>query len=317
MLNRTRQVLKKEVIGPLFSPLYIDYNQDYKSAVLLAGTEKSGTTWISDIINYKHEYRYVFEPFWSAKVEMCRHFRQQQYIRPDDHDRYFVQTTEAILSGRIRNKWTDKYHRRFIAKQRLVKDIRANLFLKWIRAHFPEVPIVLVLRHPCAVARSHLRRTHLRCDLGRFLDQEELMEDWLNPFRAEIAAAQAEFDKYVFRWCIETYVPLKQFRANEIHLAFYESFCEQPESEIDKLFSFLGKDYDDRVFKTLRKPSPVSRDESAIVSGGSLLDGWRAQITDQQTRRAVEILNLFGLDGIYSTDSMPDVEGAYRFIEDH
>jgi hypothetical protein len=34
------------------------------------------------------------------------------------------------------------------------------------------------------------------------------------------------------RWCIENYVPLKQFKRGEIHLAFYESFCERPESEL-------------------------------------------------------------------------------------
>jgi hypothetical protein len=34
------------------------------------------------------------------------------------------------------------------------------------------------------------------------------------------------------RWCIENYVPLKQFKRGEIHLAFCESFCEKPESEL-------------------------------------------------------------------------------------
>jgi len=315
-IGNIKRRANRKIFGPLISPFYIDYRPDYRNSILLAGTEKSGTTWVSDIINYKREYRYIFEPFWPAKVDICKGFRPRQYLRPANQDSYFIETAKTILSGRIRNNWTDKYHRRFIANKRLIKDIRANLFLKWILNHFPEIPIILLLRHPCAVARSHLRRAHPQPDLKAFLAQEELMEDFLNPFREEIEAAQTTFEKLVFRWCIENYVPLKQFKKGEIHLAFYENFCEKPEFEIDRLFSFLGKSYDEAVFTSLRKPSPVSREESAIISGGSLIDSWREQITDEQIQRAVEILSLFGLERIYSQDSMPNVEEAYNLLEE-
>ena len=141
------------------------------------------------------------------------------------------------------------------------------------------------------------------------------MADFLNPFKAEFEAAETNFEKLVFRWCIENYVPLKQFRKGEIHLAFYENFCEEPEPEIGRLFSFLGKDYDETVFKNLSKPSPVTRKDGAIFSGGTLINSWRKQITDEQIQRAVKILGLFGLDRIYAHDSMPDVAGAYSVME--
>jgi hypothetical protein len=314
-LDRLGRRLEKRVIRPLVRPLYVDLNPEYRNTVFLAGTEKSGTTWISDIINYKREYRYIFEPFWSARVPICKGFKPYHYLRPDDDDRYFVEAARTILSGRIRSQWTDKYHRRFIAHQRLIKDIRANLFLKWMYNHFPEVPIILLLRHPCAVARSHLRRTHRSHSLDAFLAQEDLIDDYLRPILEEMETAQTDFEKLIFRWCIETYVPLKQFKKGQVHLAFYEHFCEHPESEIDGLFSFLDRDYDEAVYKQLRRPSPVARGASAIISGGSLIDAWRQQITDEQTQRAVEILSLFGLDKIYSHDSMPNAKKAYALLE--
>lgn len=141
------------------------------------------------------------------------------------------------------------------------------------------------------------------------------MEDHLGPFKTAIEAAQTDFDKYVFRWCIENYVPLKQFKRGELHLAFYEGFCVSPESEIDRLLSFLSRSYDHSVYRYLRTPSPVARQESAIVSGGNLVDGWRKQIDDDQIQRAVEILNLFGLDAIYSQESMPNASRAYELME--
>jgi hypothetical protein len=141
------------------------------------------------------------------------------------------------------------------------------------------------------------------------------MDDFLHPFQEEIEAAHTDFGKLIFRWCIETYVPLKQFEKGQVYLTFYEHFCEYPESEIDGLFSFLGKSYDKTVFEQLHKPSPVARSTSAIVSGGSLIDDWRRQITDEQTRKAVKVLGLFGLDKIYSHGSMPNASAAYAMLD--
>ena len=53
---------------------------------------------------------------------------------------------------------------------------------------------------------------------------------------------------------------------------------------------------------------------SKIISGGSLLDKWRRNITDDQVTRACEILSLFGLDRIYGAESLPDVDAARAML---
>jgi hypothetical protein len=300
----------KKMIQPLYSQLYLDYKTDYRNSIFLAGTGRSGTTWISDIINFKSEYRYIFEPFYPAEVDVCQKFEEIQYLRPNDQTPYFLKTAQHILSGKIRNKWIDQYHRSFISDKRLIKDIRANLLLRWIHENFSEIPIILLFRHPCAVAKSHLRGKNWSADPGLFLNQTALVEDYLAPFVPEIKAAQTDFERHIFRWCIQNYVPLKQFKPGQIHVAFYENFCEQPVEEIKRLFTFLDKVYDEAVLTKLKKPSPVTRLDSKIVTGGSLIDGWREKITAEQTDRAIEILSLFGLDKIYTPASLPRPEGV-------
>lgn len=315
-LSNLGQKIKRKVVQPLITPLYVDYNHNYESSIFLAGTERSGTTWVSEIINCNSEYRYIFEPFWPARVDICQRFRPQQYLRIDNNDPYYLHAAETILTGNIRNKWTDKYHRRFIANKRLIKDVRANLFLKWMSTHFPNMPIILLIRHPCAVVSSQLRSNHRFPTLEEeFLSQEELMQDFLHPYQKNIEQAETEFEKRIFRWCIQNYVPLKQFKEGEIHLAFYENFCEKPEFEIDRLFSFLEKDYGQKVFTKLKSPSPQSHADSAIVSGNSLIDGWRRWVTDEQVKQAIDILALFGLDAIYSQDSMPNPHNDYLLVK--
>jgi len=43
--------------------LVIDRDADHRKSIFLAGTGRSGGTWLSDILNQRNEYRLVFEPF--------------------------------------------------------------------------------------------------------------------------------------------------------------------------------------------------------------------------------------------------------------
>jgi hypothetical protein len=288
-------------LSRLLGTVHVDLGRDHRNAVFLAGSGRSGTTWVSEMINYRNGYRYVFEPFHPGKVRVCKNFRRKQYLRPDDRREEYLVPARTILTGDLRNLWADRFNRRLVARRRLIKDIRANLLLGWMRANFPGMPMILVLRHPCAVAAS---RTALgwRDNLSDTMEQEDLVEDFLLPVEAEIRAARDAFERHVFSWCIENYVPLRQFAPGEIQLSFYESFLAHPEEEIPRLFTFIGEDFDERVYRALRRPSA--------------LDAWRRRVSGSRLERTLEILALFGLDRIYGEGAMPDPSGARALMMD-
>ncbi len=279
---------------------------DYRQTVLLAGSGRSGTTWFGDIINYDGSYRVMFEPFRTQKVDVIRHWKHHQYIRPDNRDKTYFEPAKAILSGNIkRTLWVDMFNKKLFARKRLIKGTRVSLMLKWIKTNFPEIPIILLLRHPCAVALSK-QKLGWEAHIEDFLAQQELVEDFLHPFISAIENATSDFERYVFAWCIENYVPLKQFSPGEIHPVFYENLCTNPEQEIKKLFSFLHKEYKTETLDAAENPSALARKgESAIFTGESLVESWKRQVTDEQIQRAIEILSMFGLQKIYAEDPMP------------
>jgi hypothetical protein len=258
------------------------------------------------MINHRNTYRFVFEPFHPGKVNICKNFRRKQYLRPDDRREEYLGPARTILTGGLRSFWTDRFNEKLVARRRLIKDIRANLLLGWMRANFPGMPIVLLLRHPCAVVASRLA-LGWRDVLSETMEQEELVEDFLVPMEAEIRAARGGFERHLFTWCIENYVPLKQFGPGEIHLCFYENVLTRPELELPRLFSFLGEGFDERVYDKLKRPSPLSRDVAAV-------DAWRRSVTGRQLERAVEILGLFGLDRVYGEAPMPDPSSAHALM---
>jgi len=300
--------------------LLCELNHDYKNSLFLAGVGRSGTTWVSDIINYNNDYRYIHEPFHPYRVKEASNFRYIQYLRPENRELRYLEPAKDLLSGRVRNRWTDSVNKTIFARKRLIKDIRANLLLKWIHSNFPEIPIILLFRHPCAVANSWLKLGWGQEDHGSKSDievctsQAELMEDFLEPFREGIAKAQDDFEKHIFFWCMQYYVPLKQFKYGEIYLCFYENLCENPHEEIKNLFGFLGRKFDEKVLGILGTPSSLTREDSAIVKGTSLIDSWREYVSAQDLKNALKILSLFGLEKIYSSDSMPNRAAAYELL---
>lgn len=293
----------------------IDYEPDYRNSVFLAGTARSGTTWVSDIINYDNRYRYIFEPFNPRKVSLVEPFGWKKYLRPEEQDTQLFNIASRVLSGRIRSAWTERFNRRFVSKRRLVKDIRANLFLKWLHVNFPGVPFVFLLRHPCAVACSYAKHGW-RGLVEPLLAQSSLVEDFLYPYKEEIAAAKDTYERAVFIWCIETLVPLKQFRRGEIHLMFYEDLVCRPAEQIEGLFAFLGQGQDPAaVLGKINRPSLTSRKDSAVLVGSSMIDSWRKHVSGEQLRRTLEIVKRFGLEGVYANGSTPDAQAAYALMK--
>lgn len=281
-----------------------DTAPDPERAIFLAGTARSGTTWVSELINHRNQYRYIFEPFYARKIPRLAAFGGRRYLRPTDDDPELLALAEHVLSGRIRHPWTERFNHRLVADRRLIKDIRANLFLKWLHRHFPGMPIVLVLRHPFAVALSY-EKHGWRGSVESLLAQPALLEDHLQSYVEVIAEARDAFERAVCIWCVETLVPLKQFRPGELHITVYEQLLHDPEVEVARLFAFLGMTYDETALRVVRRPSLTSRRDSAIATGQDPAQSWKHRVTGERLERASEIVRRFGLDRLYSGTAAP------------
>lgn len=281
---------------------------DHTKTIFLAGSGRSGTTWLSGLLNHDAAYREIFEPFHPGKVADFRPFKSKQYLRPADRRDAFLEPARKAVTGRLRSGWSDRGGA-LLARRRLVKEIRANLLLGWLAENFPGMPIVLLMRHPCAVVSSRLA-LGWRDNLEETISQRELVEDHLLPVEGRMRAARDPFERHLFLWCIDNYVPLRQFPPGAIHLFFYENLVLEPEPELRRLFRFVGRDYDDRVFAKLGRPSRTSRRGVGVPP----VDGWRGRVGEERLEKAAEILNLFGLDAIYGPGPVPDPAGALALM---
>jgi len=298
-LNKKIRSLRNKIpIPPLID------QHDYRKSLFLAGTGRSGTTWLQEIMNYDNAYRMMFEPFYPEKVDIVSHWSPFQYLDSSNNEPKFLEPARAILSGNIRNNWVDKYNKRIISHYRIIKDIRANLMLYWIKERFSEIPIIMILRHPCAVANSKLQ-ANWDSNLQFYLSQEKLIGDCLKNYESKMRDLKSNFEQHIFSWCIENFIPLKQFNGKNLFVIFYEDLCIDPEPEIRELFSFIDKPYKKKVNHFINKPSLETSKRSAIISGNDLITSWKKNITRKQIRKALKILSEFGLDQIYNDSGSP------------
>jgi hypothetical protein len=154
--------------------------------IVVAGTARSGTTWLAELLLQGSRRRLIFEPFRNDRVPLWAHAAHRQYIRPDDPAPEFTEQAGQILAGTFRSDWADQHHTRLLTSGVLVKDIAANLMLKWLHRLSGESPFVLVIRHPGAVAASWEREGYRRTARELFLEQPRLVEDHLAAMHDEM-----------------------------------------------------------------------------------------------------------------------------------
>jgi hypothetical protein len=254
----------------------------------------------------------MFEPFHPRLVEDYRDYSLFQYLRPQAEDPALRELVGRLLAGTIRHPWIDRQVDTLLPRHRVIKDVRACLLLGWIHEQFPEVPILFVIRHPCAVVASRMRlRWDTDADIEPLLAQPLLVEDHLRPHLDTIRGASTDAEKHAIIWCIHHLVPLRQFREGGMRVIFYEELCRQPEREIGLAFDALGRRPGPRSLRAARRASMTAVADSAVVRGTDPTRGWRRYLGESEVERVAGIVEAFDLGGLYRSGA-PEVAELSR-----
>lgn len=240
-------------------PRYVDLGASPGDTIVVAGTARSGTTWVGDVVAQATNSRIIFEPFLidhhgdfvlsRARRLLARALRNYQLYIParlGPQERRFAQT-DHILRGQVRSFWSEMQARPGVFRHRVVKEVRANLFLGYLAANWPATRILLVLRDPNQVIASQLAkiREGWKFDWNKddVLSQEPLMHDWLAPFERSIVGAETLVERLANKWCIETYVAREELRGRKNALVIsYAEVAGETESwkKVGEFLSAFG-----------------------------------------------------------------------------
>lgn len=305
LLPRIRNKLQKH---------FIDLDYSNKSTIFIAGMGRSGTTWLSDLINYNQSYRDIFEPFLPYRVNIAAPFKYLQYLNPNFQDSVLTSSAKTILSGKFRSDWTDvnKYH--LITTKRIIKEIRANLMLKWLSTIRPGMPIILLIRHPLAVIDSYktlgwgIEAGGKTSDFGRIIEQKQLLQDFpIIKNNLNHIDSNNYISKLLFQWCVLHHIPLKQLKKGDSKIVFYENLLLYPEKTLSDIFSFIGERFNKKqILKNVQKPSVTNyRKTDFNVNPRDNIQKWQKSFTKSEIEKAQELIKRFELDYLHNNDGFP------------
>lgn len=292
----------RKLTSVIIRSIYQDNIRDLGKSILVAGSARSGTTWLADVIASHDKRRIMFEPFNPNLVPEYSKFNYFQYMRPEDYDQNLYDFCHKVFTGNIRNAWIDREIRVVHPQGRVIKCIRSTLMLRWLDIQFPEVPKVFIVRHPCAVVLSRMKLGWATDDdIRHFLSQPKLMSDFLADKLEIIARAKTDEEKHAIIWCITNLVPVQQFVGQKLNLVFYEQVVQNPTEGIARIFQILGLPVNDVVLMNISQPSLTSTASSAILTGKNLTDQWKNELSAPMIDSILSIVNEFGLSRMLET----------------
>lgn len=172
----------------------------------------------------------------------------------------------------------------------VVKSVASNLRLAWIRRHFPEIRLVLILRHPGGYLASWLRGA--RSEGWRGFGDRARLDPTVLPLRRPEHARWREryergsaFERELVYWIVANETPLLELR-NDPALAtvVYERLCETPRPVVERVYAHCGLEPAASTWRFL-EASTARHDEGyhAVFKDSLRVAGaWRERLTPEQ-----------------------------------
>lgn len=291
--------------------------------ILVAGSGRSGTTWIGDTLAAAAGACSVFEPMapWALERPAEGPVTGGEplgapglYLPPEERFPQWEAFWDEVLTGQQTSSWTRQDWRmvppafrrwrllsgpayrlaaaRYAAQARrgarfLVKEIYSSLMLPWL-CRRRELRVVFVTRHPCAVVGSRLR-LGWPDTLDGLHRQPLLWERWLAPYEDIIHEASTPVERMAVLWCVENLVPLRSWQADWLHVA-YEDLVADPSHGYARLFRELQLTRVEAAERTAARLCSTPGPEAGKLSR------WHANLSPEDGERVLRVCRRFGLD---------------------
>ena len=305
--------LSRRAISPLLVRTTSLGTHDIRDTLLVAGSPRSGTTFLAELLNQIPRSAILFEPEHIQQVPEARQAGLTWHTikYPGDDWAQGRRFFERVLRGRLITSWTVSHvplPSAVAPRVWIVKFVDANFMLGWLASQFPVRAPVLLIRHPCAVIASQLRRgwsnphpPRLKGFLARYPQFTEYLETLRDP--AEFAAAL---------WSMQTYAPLMLPKPWPFVPVTYEELASNPQGELARLFDTWQMPMPAGIVERALRPSGTTDSGSPLAGGADPSSAWRRALSPSQVDGILAVVRTFGLD-FYDAAPRPNLAKLAAF----
>ncbi len=309
-----------------------------KKPILVTGSHRSGSTWIGSTIAKEPTIGYIHEPFnpdyyphqlgrytarfkyWFTYIysenehtclrELEKTLAFSYQLKPALKALLFdASHREPIESLRILREYLLCAKHRLIQARPLVKDPIALFSAEWMAEKF-DMNVIISIRHPAAFVGS-LKVANWHYPFSHFLEQKQLLEGVLYPFKAEIQdlvdresnesniSNINEIDKAALLWKIMHYRILEYQKSHPDWLFVrHEDISQDPLTGFKTIFDYLNLNYSKSLQKTILQYTSAkdssqdvknySQEASRAMNSKANIKSWQKRLSESEIIRIRE-----------------------------
>ncbi len=302
------KLLARGHINPLLLQFTQQSEPDLSKTILISGCNRSGTTWLAELIALLPRTGIIFEPLHIQNVKQAKKagFLSRNYHFPGTEWPEGEAFLTKVLGGQVLNSWTTSHLPISISEpieRWVVKDIATNPMLGWIIEKFPILPPILLMRHPCAVLASIYKRGW-GGSMSMYIKADQAFRDRYPQFEHIFKNIKTVEEVFAARWCIDYFLPLSLRETHPFELVSYEQLVVDGPAVLEPVFQRLGFDMPTKIEAAFNKPS-AKVSEDFLADKSKKLSKWRDTLSKDQVSNVLNTLKAFGMD-FYTDDPEPD-----------
>ena len=207
----------------------------FKQVVAIHGVPRSGTSWLGQIINSSPWVRYRYQPLFSyafkdrinptsSRNEILAFFKELY-----DYEDAFLLQLDKIESGAY-----PKFEKAEVQTHLAYKEVRYHHILENVFQQVPEIKVIGIIRHPCAVINSWLKAPK------EFKPEWDVKKEWR---RAPSKNQNRPEEFYGFeKWkeVAEMFLRFREEYPEQFYLVLYRDLIKNTMEEVRKIFHFIN-----------------------------------------------------------------------------
>ena len=193
----------------------------FNKHIIIVGTARSGTSWLSETMAQTPRYRMLFEPEQETRTKLGYLLCDQWLTKPSD-SKAAHHYLKQVFANRVDCDWiAQNSNRKFkmhlwplIPKKFIIKFVRCNLSAPYMNTAFG-IPVIHIVRNPYEVLASQSRVNFPWLqDMSHFIKQQNLVNYIIEKFEFNLRNLENYNDLQLktIRWCIENVIILKTLK---------------------------------------------------------------------------------------------------------
>jgi hypothetical protein len=279
--------------------------------ILVTGAQRSGTTWLGEMLSASKDYCMLFEPtvVWNQK-KVVKGADWADHIGVGSDWYEGKELFGKLFEGRGIHAHAFVYNSPAAlmrSKSLVIKSSDANRLLPWLSTNFEIKGMILIIRHPCAVVAS-MKKNMKNLPMKVPIRCQRFVAENLPHLASYVKGLNTVEEILAARWCWDHYVPLKYPKRDSWIEVSYEKLVLSGREELSRIYFALDLSDHEEAFDRLTLSSLTARGWSVnhgCASALERLSNWKSKLDKKQVKRILSVLEVFGISG-FSDEVVPD-----------